>query len=435
MLKIIVVVCVAVVTLSNGKPIPENSKVTRIDIPNAITREQFVALAQYAMRIMASRINITLQATPSQNDSNRVRDSVQSTTPKDVKQVDQKLAQSEKLGVDSALTYEPFIRYPQLFPNQFGFDVIPNSQISSTYVPQTDETKKAQNNPFISNVKPVTYVDGEKDERLSNIRIKNLTIERIPSSQQGSPVVSVPFEAVITFSRQKQTSPSKLEVKDQDLVIPTRDPPDDFPPYFDTVLTVAKKTESNNSLISLNQENNLNPVTDRTNEVYADGKKQSMKPMGKRQTARLGDFLEMLGISTTGSRRGRKGAIRSPTPLLPVIEAPGNTSAQKASGVDREKVETWNSGPIRDTTNVFCMLILMLNHCYVDWHSIVVMDDSESERARVSFTESHCISDMKGANLSAWCQSALPSLIARYTSQLDVLQTDNYIHYPLQLRN
>ena len=51
----------------------------------------------------------------------------------------------------------------------------------------------------------------------------------------AKPLLKVPFEAVITFTREEpvQTTTLKNEASKY-LTIPTRDPPDQFPPYFDT---------------------------------------------------------------------------------------------------------------------------------------------------------------------------------------------------------
>ncbi|XP_048511160.1 uncharacterized protein LOC110117235 isoform X2 [Athalia rosae] len=359
-----------------GKPViaERKSVATRSEIPAAIiTRDKLIEIARYAMRRVASRFNITLQTTASSeklpryvekanvvsrrvdkaeakpttlrskysyevfgnSDPSGRGDSIQGLAPPCKK--DDKLEDFGSLVLDTSvidigkesvngdhrlsangveggpyLMVEPFLGYPggkkppeSTTPNRYDFEIIPK-------FPETE--------PVPAKPEKTTEVaTKEKDQQQppSPIILKDLTIEPIPSGEsKGGAAMSVPFEAVITFTRQHSASlpKSKMSRVDDMEVIPTRDPPDDFPPYFETVYTLEKKMNDSSGGANFTKVHR-NAV----NEVDVD-KKDKTNDMLKRQTPKIGDILGMLGISTKTTKFG--GNSKNPTPASALIASP-----------------------------------------------------------------------------------------------------------------
>ncbi|XP_046476279.1 uncharacterized protein [Neodiprion pinetum] len=398
------VVGLCLVDLSNGKPLArvqrsKHPKVTSIKTPRAIiTRDELVALAQYAMRMMASRINITLQPTtissdsPERPDHPRVTSGIDrptiTTAPppsvpgirENVKQTYQEFneyvnrkSQDPRQRAEGAKNFAVLSQNPlkfsighrvqlptenrplkselftassesdvDTFLKEYNLEFLPQL----AYIPRTEtstgvissvEHQIIPNNQLLPLSKYVVLADGNKNLGSSSIRVKNLTIENIAPSERGSAVMSVPFEAIITFTRQKPAPSPKLDVD----VIPTRDPPDDFPPYFGKILPVERKTSNSRSgsLIS-RQENNLNPAEDTTNEVNADKMDGDFKPMLKRQAQRKGVLLEMLGVPMKNSEENRNGDEKMTTPSPPDINTSGIMNVVESSSAQLKKGNT-----------------------------------------------------------------------------------------------
>ncbi|XP_046741815.1 uncharacterized protein LOC124408721 isoform X2 [Diprion similis] len=388
--------------LSNGKPLArvqrsKNPKVTSLKTARAIiTRDELVALAQYAMRMMASRINITLQPAtissdpPERSDHPRVtsgidRPTITTVRPPSVPGVRENVKQTHQVfneyvnrklqdphqRVEGAENFAVFSQNPlkfsvghrvQLatenlptkselftdflesdtdsFPKEYNIEFVPQL----AYIPRTEtstgvissvEHQIIPNNELLPLSKYVVLADGNKNFGPSSIRVTNLTVENISPPERRSALMSVPFEAIITFARQKPAASPKLDVE----VIPTRDPPDDFPPYSGMILPMERKTSNSRSasLISM-PENYLNPAEYTMNEVNADKLDEDFKPMMKRQAQKKSVLLEMLGAPAKNSGEHRNGGEEMTTPSPPdintstIMNVTGSPSAQLKEG-------------------------------------------------------------------------------------------------------
>ncbi|XP_076224451.1 uncharacterized protein LOC143174602 [Nomia melanderi] len=73
--------------------------------------------------------------------------------------------------------------------------------------------------------------------------IKTLELATKNLTNAVKPVINVPFEAVITFTREAKIEPTTSKTEnDKVFAVPTRDPPDEFPPYFDTNYTMTNES-------------------------------------------------------------------------------------------------------------------------------------------------------------------------------------------------
>nr|XP_034171152.1 uncharacterized protein LOC117600193 isoform X1 [Osmia lignaria] len=204
----------------------------------------------------------------------------------------------------TAKILEPPLVIPQ-FPDfgpgiDFKNDLTKNFSLVSTparsYLPvTTTDNIKIPNDPFVTRY----FFDGVERNVPHNLAIftSNITfttsnplnfndeipipirnIELLPQrnfSGIAKPLLKVPFEAVITFSRENSGEATTWRNdKDKYLLIPTRDPPDDFPPYFDTNYTLTNESGQINVVFDDNKQ-----VTEPINNT----KKEEKKKQGKKQ--------------------------------------------------------------------------------------------------------------------------------------------------------
>ena len=161
-------------------------------------------------------------------------------------------------------------------------------------VPTTSDNIKFPNDPFVTRY----FFDGIERNVSNNFGADEIafTTQNPPStvfndelpapfrgvdflSQQRNissvkPLLKVPFEAVITFTREEpvQTTTFRSEASKY-FTIPTRDPPDQFPPYFDTTnFTVTNESGQINVVFDDGSQ-----VTENTDAKKEERKKQEKK--------------------------------------------------------------------------------------------------------------------------------------------------------------
>ncbi|XP_053999913.1 uncharacterized protein LOC128887735 [Hylaeus anthracinus] len=161
--------------------------------------------------------------------------------------------------------------FPELGPalDFKGNDIFRNANAVSppprNYLPvTTTDTIKFPSDPFVTRY----FFDGVERNVSSNLGVlpsdllftttlrPSIFNEEIPVpvksvdlttqtnlSNSLKPLFRVPFEAVITITRDEPDEQTTLRTeKDMYYVLPTRDPPDRFPPYFDTNYTVTNES-------------------------------------------------------------------------------------------------------------------------------------------------------------------------------------------------
>ncbi|XP_076620371.1 uncharacterized protein LOC143341370 [Colletes latitarsis] len=149
-----------------------------------------------------------------------------------------------------------------------GNDIFKNFNTVSppprTYLPVTTiDSIKFPNDPFVTRY----FFDGVERNISNNIGLQPSDImfttlrplifnEEIPlpvksvdlTTQKNvsnplKPLFRLPFEAVITITREDTSEPTTLKTdKDKYYAVPTRNPPDQFPPYFDTNYTITNES-------------------------------------------------------------------------------------------------------------------------------------------------------------------------------------------------
>lgn len=373
MFKVALITCLCVIGLNwsgltNGKPIAglgtpavSTVKMSR----NIVLPEGLVKLVQYAMRMMASRINSTSLVTRSAKEfpqsagsafvhptSKKMSQLKNRETFDSVKQVGEKLFgfMDQKLQKTYQTVTEKEKKLESLV--QANSTVLPNSKESAAYVSVRSggnsavllplEDQGIPNNLLLPLAKVAMTSVGDRDLPSSNIRIRNLTVERIPSLEPGSSAMSLPFEAIITFARQEPSSLSSWKDEDRNVeIISTRDPPDDFPPYFETVLSQGLRTaDSGNILPNFNSVKHLNPAEE--NDEEKDG---ALNPMSKRQTQKTREFKEILDFNEQSKNESKNDGVESKK-LLEDLIAPEKTNGEGFIGVKFEEVYVYRFNEI-----------------------------------------------------------------------------------------
>ena len=206
-------------------------------------------------------------------------------------------------------------------------DVVQNTNVVSpparTYLPvtTTNDNIKFPNDPFVTRY----FFDGVERNISSNLGIADeITFttrsplvfnDEIPLkgvdflSQQRNissvkPLFKVPFEAVITFTHEEPVQTTTLKNEGgKYFTIPTRDPLDQFPPYFDTNYTVTNESGQINVVlddsIQVNETTNNSKKEERKKqEKKKDGakkdKSKKQKSEGKRQPSPISQLLKTI---------------------------------------------------------------------------------------------------------------------------------------------
>ncbi|XP_071862670.1 uncharacterized protein [Bombus fervidus] len=206
-------------------------------------------------------------------------------------------------------------------------DIVRNTNVVSpparTYLPvtMTSDNIKFPNDPFVTRY----FFDGVERNVSSNLGIADeITFttrsplvfnDEIPLkgvdflSQQRNissvkPLFKVPFEAVITFTHEEPVQTTTLKSESgKYFTIPTRDPLDQFPPYFDTNYTVTNESGQINVVfddsIEVNETmNNSKKEERKKQEKKKEGakrdKSKKQKSEGKRQSSPISQLLKTI---------------------------------------------------------------------------------------------------------------------------------------------
>lgn len=206
-------------------------------------------------------------------------------------------------------------------------DVVRNTNVVSpparTYLPatMTSDNIKFPNDPFVTRYffdgveRNVSSNQGIADEITFTTRSPLVFNDEIPLkgvdflSQQRNissvkPLFKVPFEAVITFTHEEPVQTTTLKNEGgKYFTIPTRDPLDQFPPYFDTNYTVTNESGQINVVfddsIQVNETTNNSKKEERKKqEKKKDGakkdKSKKQKSEGKRQSSPINQLLKTI---------------------------------------------------------------------------------------------------------------------------------------------
>ncbi|XP_033337732.2 uncharacterized protein LOC117226995 isoform X2 [Megalopta genalis] len=123
------------------------------------------------------------------------------------------------------------IRFPSdSFATRYFFDGIERNVTSNLGILPVDLR--------YTTIKPVSF--GEEIP----LPVKSLELAtRKNSTSPPKRILNVPFEAVITFTREAKIEPTTSKSdNEKQFIPPTRDPPDAFPPYFDNNFTVTNES-------------------------------------------------------------------------------------------------------------------------------------------------------------------------------------------------
>ncbi|XP_076642219.1 uncharacterized protein LOC143353011 [Halictus rubicundus] len=117
------------------------------------------------------------------------------------------------------------------------------------------------------------------------------------------PILNVPFEAVITFTREATIEPTTLRTdNERQFAVPTRDPIDAFPPYFDNNITV------------MNESGQINVVFD-------DGSQVTEKTNGTRKSEKKKKKKKKEEEEESSKQKTKKEKTKKPSMLTQIIKA------------------------------------------------------------------------------------------------------------------
>ncbi|XP_017766353.1 PREDICTED: uncharacterized protein LOC108555289 [Eufriesea mexicana] len=133
------------------------------------------------------------------------------------------------------------------------------------------------------------------------------------------PLFQVPFEAVITFTREEptQTTTSRSEETNYFTVVPTREPADQFPPYFDSNFTLTN--ESGQINVVFDDSGQVAQPTDSGKKDERDRKKEKSKKESskkeKEKSKKLSPFGQLLKSFVALRRNNTPSEQLTPPPL------------------------------------------------------------------------------------------------------------------------
>ncbi|KZC04344.1 hypothetical protein WN55_02705 [Dufourea novaeangliae] len=190
---------------------------------------------------------------------------------------------------------------------------------------------------------PVTSVDLTTKKNLSNA---------------AKPIINLPFEAVITFTREATIEPTTSKTEnDNFFVVPTRDPPDEFPPYFDSNYTVTNESGQINVVFDDGSD-----VTERTNSTKRPERKkkekkkdsQSKQPTKDKNTSTRTSMLAQLLRAITGLRRkNNNGSNSSNSDTLAVDLSPPPLRPQRLPTPQRTQTYTERTQTYTERTQTY----------------------------------------------------------------------------------
>nr|XP_003702305.1 PREDICTED: uncharacterized protein LOC100883356 [Megachile rotundata] len=231
----------------------------------------------------------------------------------------------------------PDLKNNNLLPKNLSLATTP----ARTYLPvATTDNIKNPNDPFVTRY----FFDGVERKVPNNLAFFNLNAsfttnnpifnDKIPipirsvepqrnSTVNVKPLLKVPFEAVITFTRENagETTTWRSD-RDKYVLIPTRDPPDEFPPYFDTNYTLTNESGQINVVFEDDKE-----VTFTTND-----KKEEKKSKGKKQeSSKKQTKKKSKGPSVVGQFLKTFAALRNNNSLTTDLKPPPLDSQKKTT--------------------------------------------------------------------------------------------------------
>ena len=266
--------------------------------------EDLVAWARNAMRSMASRIDITL-ASVDENDTKKsdFRDSSPISDDSKRKKSNPVSTNYQNRGrtvASGALvsTYASLLQPQNSFETFFGGDnelirQIPRGNVNAYLPLLLDETaisryREEALRKFYRENEQVKQEEKKQEKRereagkysqviareTSKVSVDNNVASSAEKTNKDEnkprPIISVPFEAIVTITRENVPEPTRNSL------IETRDPPDDFPPYFDT---------------------NKDPPRQKDQDKYDSSTTNAKDKSQKRQISTLGDLLRLLGLT------------------------------------------------------------------------------------------------------------------------------------------
>lgn len=290
-INLILAIPTPTINITNPREIRSPSNYVEIKLPVKVrTVHELVDWIKNAMQTMASKIDITLASSnvPNihQESSSAVKDTKYNNVEKSLK-TKNKLSASRNTftDIESPWTKDgneilsPLINVDTFLPLIFGdgaskFSIKEfkkngyngnNDKIITTTEPsvlKVKNLKQLQNNSQLSSI---TLQNSGKIRSLNGSKLSN----HVP--------FTVPFEAFITITHESSLDDQQQQQQSPQLTTPeTRDPPDDFPPYFEKN-PVSLKKESNKNELNTNTDNNDNSK--------------------EHQTTNLNDILKALGIT------------------------------------------------------------------------------------------------------------------------------------------
>ncbi|XP_076235865.1 uncharacterized protein LOC143180190 [Calliopsis andreniformis] len=222
------------------------------------------------------------------------------------------------------LNVQPFVPEIPNFVNIKDIDLFRNANTVTTpsraYLPVTTDSIKFPTDPFATRY----FFDGVERNISSNLGVLHSDVritthrplvfnEEIPLpvksvdvtarrnlSTSLQPLFKLPFEAVITITRENsgEVTTSKTET-DKYFFLPTREPPDLFPPYFDTNYTLTNES-------------------DQINVVFEDGSKVTETMKGKKKDQRKKQEKKKNNSSKQTSKK-QNTTTKKPSPITQLV--------------------------------------------------------------------------------------------------------------------
>lgn len=330
----------------------ESPRVLEIQLPVKIaTKEDLIAWAKYVMGLMASKINITLSSVKEElsrtTDQNRLK--------KPFKQQTSSQTSSRFTDIKSKEPLQPPPRLNSVKQNNNFLPQYPNFGTRNTYDLNDEEVIRNTNDvivPPAATYLPVPVTNPGIDSRYrqqeqsignlffdnlernltsnnfglntfhddlslkkflnnpvelsSPIRFNNFTTLQRNLTDPILPLISVPFEAVITITREQSTESTIPPNKTKNLlVIPKRDPPDEFPPYFERNYTLIDQDGQINVIFDdfVTRDNNNGSKKNVRQET------EKEKDEKRRQPTMLGELLQLLQILRKNSQNDTNAKI------------------------------------------------------------------------------------------------------------------------------
>lgn len=320
-------------------------KLVEIKLPVKITSmEDLIAWAKNAMRSMASRIDITLASVDEPVDAKRDKSKPSpSAAPPRQREPLSLSFETRPPGAPGALlsTFASLISPDSAFDTVVDDGNYLQSREDSlygnvnAYVPllfedldiakyreeairkyYVDQAKRENDENARMDKAPVRYAQAVAQQTskvdVGDAKVKSVASKNNKDAGKPAPVITVPFEAVVTITRESAPEPTRKTFEE------TRDPPDEFPPYFEKEY----------------------PRREAPLQAEPAKKNKGATKVPKRQLASLGDLLRALGITrrlttskkdtnrirgtnaaATNSKQRKPAAIFTPPPnSSPVIE-------------------------------------------------------------------------------------------------------------------